>query len=911
MRRVCFVCLFPCLIATFLLSQSNPIPLTNPSARVMSTISASPADPNAQARILGDYGKLPLSFEANHGQADERVKFLSRTGGYTLFLTGDEAVLALSVKRVGTDRAKIAGASHAMRPSMSAPKSGGVLRMKLRNANPVATIAGVDELAGTSNYFIGSDPRKWRTGVPTYAKIKYEGIYSGVDLVYYGNQRQLEYDFIVAPGADPRRIAFDVSGAKRIRRDEHGDLVFKVGESEIRWQKPVVYQEKNGTRNEIAAHYAITDTNRVGFELAKYDPSRPLYIDPLIYSTYLGGSGGDSGASIAVDAAGNAYVTGTTASTNFPTMNPLQPTYGGGAGDAFVTKFNPSGSALLYSTYLGGSGLDGGFGIAVDSSGNAYLTGCTTSIDFPTMNPIQPNYGGNNSPNGGCGDAFVTEIDPAGSALVYSTYLGGSGSDAGIGVAVDGTGDAYVTGYSGSTNFPVTPGGFQTSLNGPYNAFVAVISPAGAALVYSTYLGGSVYDEGDGISVDNSDDAYVTGNTLSSNFPTTPGAFQTTYGGGLDAFVTKFNFTGSELIYSTYLGGSGFNWGFGVAVDSAGDAYVTGTADGNFPITLSAFQTTCPKGPGCAFVTKFNPSGSALVYSSYLGGYIGDSIALDSTGSAYIAGTTYSLQTKSNIVSKLNPSGSGLVYSTYLGGNDDTVGVAIAADSAGNAYVTGSTNSSSGFPVTPSAFQTTCNSSGCAFVTKLYPLAVTTTALTSSRNPSTYGQAVTLTAEVGSALGAPPDGETVSFMNGKTILGTATLSRGSASLTTSTVSVGPRHITAVYGGDSKFAGSTSNLLIQEVSKATTTTTLTSSQNPSGVGQSVTFAASLAPQFSGKVTGRVVFYDGNTALKTVPVSRGEAKFITSALADGTHNITATYGGSASFDGSSASLTQTVN
>src|SRR5712692_6121652 len=441
MKRAYFICLFQCLTTTFLLAQSNPVPLTNQNARVVSPISSYQADPKAQAKTLDSYGKLPLSFEANHGQADGRVKFLSRTGGYTLFLTADEAVLAMRSKKANGKWAKknspqslkpatAAGmqATSAMQagfvsghrfsdtasPTQEAAPLGagpaeattesttrGVLRMKLRNANPAAKVTGVDELAGTSNYFIGNDPAKWRSNVSTYAKVKYEGIYSGIDLVYYGNQRQLEYDFIVAPGADPRRIQFDVGGAKRIRRDAHGDLVLKteMGEGEIRWHKPVVYQEKDGARQEIAARYAITG-KRVGFEIADYDAGRPLYIDPLIYSTYLGGSYRDEGDGIAVDSAGNAYVTGLTTSFDFPTKNPLQPTSGGDA-DVFVSKIDPTGSALVYSTYLGGSGddlgcsgYDAGSGIAVDSAGNAYVTGLTCSTDFPTMNPLQPANGG-------------------------------------------------------------------------------------------------------------------------------------------------------------------------------------------------------------------------------------------------------------------------------------------------------------------------------------------------------------------------------------------------------------------------------------------------------------------------------------------------------------------------------------
>jgi hypothetical protein len=274
--------------------------------------------------------------------------------------------------------------------------------------------------------------------------VKYEGIYSGIDLVYYGNQRQLEYDFIVAPGADPHRIAFDVTGAKRIRRGAQGELVFKMGEDEIRWHKPLVYQEKNGSRREIAAHYAITATNRVGFKLAKYDASRPLYIDPLIYSTYLGGSGYDYGFGIAVDSAGNAYVAGSTNSANFPTTpGAFQTTCCG----AFVTKINPTGSALVYSTYLGGSGEDSGHSIVIDSAGNAYVTG-TTGPGFPvTSGAFQTAYGGNS-------DAFVTKLNSTGSALVYSTYLGGTGQDFSHGIAIDSVGNAYVTGWTSSTDFP-------------------------------------------------------------------------------------------------------------------------------------------------------------------------------------------------------------------------------------------------------------------------------------------------------------------------------------------------------------------------------------------------------------------------------------------------------------------------
>ena len=936
MKRIYSLCLFLCLTTSFLLSQLNPVRLISKPVRVEPPVRASQANPNAQAEVLEQYGKLPLSFEPNHGHADGRVKFLSRTGGYTLFLTGDEAVLAFNGKKMNTDKTKIASTAQTVRSGMAEPKSGGVLRMKLRNANAAAKVTGVDELAGRSNYFIGNNPAKWRSNVPTYAKVKYEGIYSGIDLVYYGNQRQLEYDFIVAPGADPRRIGFDIRGAKRIRRDAKGGLVLKMGEREIRWHKPVVYQEKDGTRQLIATYYTITDTNRVGFEVAKYDASRALYIDPLIYSTYLGGSGADWGGGIAVDSAGNAYVTGSTGSNDFPTNNPLQAAYSG-VSDAFVAKINPTGSALVYSTYLGGSGGDGGAGIAVDSAGNAYVIGTTDSTDFPTMpGAFQTTCG-----DVGClnDDGFVVKINPTGSALVYSTYLGGSGSDFGDGIAADSAGNSYVIGITDSSDFPTTPGAFQTTCGDVgcfyHDAFVTKINPTGSALVYSTYLGGSRLDYGNGVAVDSAGNAYVTGVTYSADFSTTPGAFQTTCGDvGCftgDAFVTKINPTGSALVYSTYIGGSGVDLGGGVAVDSAGHAYVIGrTVSSDFP-TKNPLQAAYG-GVGDAFVTKINAAGSALVYSTYLGGSgqdvypSGGSIAVDRVGNAYVTGNTSSTNFPTTpgalkkfcgrcanygdaFVAKINDVGSTLVYSTYLGGGMADESYGIAVDNSGNAYVTGTTNSTN-FP-TKNPLQLAKAADYDAFVAKIDVRAVPTISLSSSANPSTYGQAVSFSALVTSTIGAPPDGENVTFMKGATVLGTGVLSGGTANFTTPALPVATNAIKAVYGGDSNFAASTSKAVKQVVNKATTTTTLVSSQNPSSFSQSVTFTASVTPQFSGKVAGTVTFYDGTMVLKTLSVSGGVAKFTTKTLASGTHSITATYNGSASFIGSSASLTQTVN
>ena len=922
MKRVSCICLIPFLSATFLLAQSHPVSLVSPSAKVVAPISAPPADPQAQRRILDSYGKLPLSFEANQGQTDRRVKFLSRTSGYSLFLTGDEAVLMLSGKKADTHEAKIAGAGHAPGPGMAAAlKGGGVLRMKLRDANPTAKVTGGDELAGTSNYFIGNDPAKWRTGVPTYAKVKYEGIYSGIDLVYYGNERQLEYDFILAPGADPRRIAFDISGAKRIRKDGRGELVFKVGADEIRWHRPVVYQEKDGARQSVVAHYVISGTNRVGFEVTKYDDRRPLYIDPLIYSTYLGGSSDDQGFGIAVDSSGNAYVTGHTSSTDFPTKNPLQTTNGGGDVDAFVTKIDSAGTALVYSTYLGGSGDDQGFGIAVDSSGNAYVAGTTSSTDFPTKNPLQPTYGGG-------GDAFVTKISSTGMALAYSTYLGGSGDDLSFGIGVDSAGNAYVTGWTGSTDFPTTTSAVQPVYGGgDRDAFVSKINSTGSALTYSTYLGGSGQDTGNAITVDGSGNAYVTGFTVSTDFPTM-NPLQATCGGDEDAFVTKINSAGTALVYSTYLGGSGADGGYGIGVDSSGNAYVTGdTNSTDFP-TKSPLQGTNAGGLDI-FVAKISAAGSALVYSTYLGGSLLDEstgIAVDSARNAYVTGYTVSsidFPTTTNAVQptfgggtydafviKLNPTGSALLYSSYLGGSESQSGFeggfGIAVDSSGNPYVTGQT-AATNFP-TKNPLQPTYGGGGeDAFVAKTsVPVETpTTTTLSSSLNPSIYGQAVTFTAVVSSGIGAPPDGETITFMDGTTILGTGALSGGSASYTTSALELlaGTYSIKAVYGGDSKFLGSKSTAVSQVVGKATSTTTLASSRNPSSFGQSVTFTARVAPQFSGTPTGTVTFLNGGTVLATKALNgNGAATFSTSKLPLGSNIITAVYGGDSHFDSS---------
>ena len=591
------------------------------------------------------------------------------------------------------------------------------------------------KLPGKVNYLIGNDPENWQTDVPIYKELIYKELYKDIDLKIYGTNNQMEYDFIVYPGADPNDIRMVFEGIDALSVDEEGNLVIKTAIGKLKHLKPVIYQEIDDRRHTVEGSFAVAK-NTFGFDVGDYDISRPLIIDPLTlsYSTYLGGDGDDFGRGIAVDSDQHAYVTGATDSLNFPTTTgAFQQAHGGGYRDVFVTKLNLAGTALVYSTYLGGNDLDYGHGIAVDSDQDAYVTGWTESTNFPnTTGAFQQAHGG-----GYC-DAFVTKLNPAGSALVYSTYLGGSDSDEGYGIAVDSNQHAYVTGWTSSSNFPTTAGAFQQASGGYCDAFVTKLNPAGTTLVYSTYLGGSDGDEGYDIAVDSDQHAYVTGRTDSSNFPNTTGAFQQAHGGGYcDAFVTKLNPAGSALVYSTYLGGNDLDYGHGIAVDSDQDAYVTGwTESTNFPNTTGAFQRTYGWGSSDAFVTKLNPAGSALVYSTYLGGIGGDcgyGIAVDSNQHAYVTGDTDSLNFPTTagafqrtygggisdaFVTKFTHAGSVLVYSTYLGGNYQDYSHDIAVDSDQDAYVTGYTNSLN-FPTTAGAFQQAYGGgSNDAFVTK-------------------------------------------------------------------------------------------------------------------------------------------------------------------------------------------------
>lgn len=648
------------------------------------------------------YGKLPISFEVNLGQTDPQVKFLSRCNAYSLFLTSNAAVLTLR------------NPNH----EIGKPRSA-ALRVELLNCNPAPYVEGLDLLPGKSNYLIGNAPQNWLTNVPTYRKVKYHDVYPGVDVIYYGNHQQLEYDIEVTAGTDPNAITWFVQGAQKLYLDKNGDLVARTALGLVRQHRPFVYQELDGIRQVVGGRYMLRGKQEIGFRIDEYDTSKPLIIDPVVtYSTFLGGTGVEQSSSVAVDPSGNAYVTGFTKSIDFPTASASQPSYGGGPADAFVAKLDPTGTALIYCTYLGGSGNDWGTSIAVDSATNVCLTGFTSSPDFPTTaGAFQTMYGGDL-------DIFVTKLDSTGSDLLFSTYLGGNGAEENSGIAIDRSDNLCIAGDTSSTNFP-TANPMQGANAGGFDAFIAKFNLAGVPL-FSTYLGGGSDDRAFSITDDSSGNIYVTGATKSSDFPTTASAIQRAFGGGDcsgsicgDAFVSKLDGEGSRLIYSTYLGGRKIDGGLCIAVDSSGNAYVTGTSSSkDFPITPSAYQRTFLGGGtlgGDAFVAKLNPEGTSLIYSSYIGGHseeLATSIAVDSLGNAHITGITTSsdfpikraLQNTYGggffdaFLVEINSTGSDLIYSTYLGGRDADFGSGITLDSSGNAYVAGDTLSAD-FPL--------------------------------------------------------------------------------------------------------------------------------------------------------------------------------------------------------------------
>jgi hypothetical protein len=772
-----------------------------------------------RASILSSYAAMPLVFEANQGQADSAIQFLSRGLGHEILLSRNAAVLGAATPR--PDRRE------------SGPPQVSTLRMQFLGGRRDGLMKGEAPLPGTSNYFLRDGKRF--TDIAHFAKVRHVNVYPGIDVLYYGKRQALEYDFIVAPTADPARIKLAFDGASKLRIDRDGDLILSMAGGEMRQHKPVIYQEENGIRQPVDGAYTRLARNVVGIRVARYDRSRPLIIDPVLhYGSYV--PGGAASYAIAVDSAGNAYVTGQvwqTQSLAFPTVNAYQGSIAHGATIAFILKFNASGSALLYSTYLGGKTTAGAVAIAVDATGSAYITGTVAGSDFPvTANAYQKSVS--------TGGSFISKLGPAGNSLPYSTYLLNATATA---IAVDAGGNAYITGAA-KPAFATTSGILQTATHSPSstNAFAVKLNPTGSAPVYATFLGGSGTDQGNGIALDGAGNAYIAGSTTSMDFPTV-NAFHPTSAGGREAFVAKLNPAATALSYSTYLGGSQDDYATAIAIDGSGSAYIAGnTASFDFPV-LNAFQPY-KGGQGIsgsidnAFVAKLTPSGNDLVYSSFLGGNgcigpdnpfcliahpidIGLSIAVDNVGHAFVAGLTQSMafptmdslepaiasNGQGAFIAEISATGGALIFSSILSNNGfEDAARGVATDAAGNVYGTGSIT---GFPTTPGAY----SASGYFATFKIASAAVAVTLASSLTSPATAGQPALLTARV---TGAPPGGW-VQFMDAATVLGSAAVNGASATLTT-TLPAGIHGVTAIYRGGGYEAESP--VLYQVVNPAT-------------------------------------------------------------------------------------------
>jgi hypothetical protein len=690
------------------------VPLISPNAQP--TLGSAPN----QKVVMSNLSSMPLSFTENRGQWDEKALFKAEAGGATFWFCKDEVIYQFlrDTKEVIDDgMPKMPGLLEGMPDKFNHPrykKESMVLRAQFVGANLNPEISGADRLSHNNNYFLGNIPSKWATDVPNFSSITYKEIYPGIDLKYHGDGKGMKYDFIVNPGADISQIKIKYEGVDGLDVTSIGDLQATTRFGNVYERIPQIYQIINGQKREISGHYILKDPSVFGFVLEDdFNPAYPIIIDPeLVYSTYLGGSADDGSSAIAVDNYGDIFVTGNTSSTDFPLINPFDNTNENG--DIFITKFSPAGNDIIFSTYLGGNGGDGASSIAIDESGNVYLTGATFSTDFPTVNPFQALI---STPP----DAFVTKLSTSGNALLYSTYFGGS-KDGGhqetaFGIAVDNQGEAYITGYTDSPDFPLAnPIDSICDCGGSLDAFVSKFTASGNSLIFSTYLGGIGRDHAYGIAVDQFGNAYVTGNTT-GDFPIV-NAYQSQIIGPPDIYVTKLSSTGESIIFSTYVGGNGEDMAYGIAVDNNNNTVVAGftasspdTTGGGFPV-ISAFDS-CYNGNYDAIVFKLSAGGNSLLYSNYLGGSERDegrAIAVDNAGNAYITGVTFSADYPfidgfdnnyngglDAIVAKISSSGTSLLYSTFLGGGGDDNGAGISTDISGNVCISGSTMSSN-FP---------------------------------------------------------------------------------------------------------------------------------------------------------------------------------------------------------------------
>ena len=899
------------------LARINPpvtnMPVSGPSGspagafRDLATAAApkSAAKPPQKATLTPVYGRIPLSFELNRGQTDASVRFLTRGVGHAAFFTHSETVLVLHKPKprpsqprdhplTGLERTASAHPLDTLAsPSESGPTAtpsepeSVVLHLTLVGAQPEPLMEGLEPLITKSHYLIGNDPKKWITDVPHYAKIQYHDIYPGINQIFYGKEGVLEYDLVVKPGADPTQIRLSFGGADLPNLNDQGDVILNSAAGPVTYRKPIVYQDIGGERRIIGGRYRVQGVREMSIEVNEYDRTQPLVIDPIIlYSTYLGGSGGQYGEAIAVDGNGSAYVTGNVYSLNFPTVNPYQGSRGTVSPDAFIAKFSPGGNTLIYATYLGGNGRDDGTSIAVDAAGYAYITGQTLSTDFPTV------AGAPQTLLKGTSDGFVTKLNQAGNGLVYSTYLGGSGNETPQSIAVDTQTNAYVAGQTGSFDFPTTPGAFQRTTTTSINGFVTKLD-ANGGLVYSTYLGspggGShVY----GVAVDTAGSAYVVGDTFDTDFPTVNPIYSCP-----GVFVTKFAPTGSSLSYSTCISAGAYGattQARGVAVDAQGSAYVTGyTSSVTFPV-VNAYQPTnraSALANSNAFVSKLNAAGNAFLYSTYLGGSTADAaqaITIDSTGSAYVTGESASLDFpvvnplpgsskgpyNMAFVTKFNPAGNTVAYSTYLGGlSGQQLGAGIAVDTAGNAYITGFT-SAKDFPVVNPLKGSATGQGDQVFVTKISAVTntATTTSLATSANNILAGQPLTLTATVSPAASTG----NVTFFDGGTALGTANLVAGVASFSISTLSVGGHVLAATYTGDSTY-GASASASISVTVFAAPTAMITAPLDGARYTTPATIAITANADSGSGYINRVEFFDGSTLLYAYYASTNSATF----------------------------------
>lgn len=816
--------------------------------------------------------QLPLSFEVNRGQVAADVKFVARGNGYALLLTSrGEPVLALNGRQHQTASHTDGWqeASRALQPSN--PDEGAMLRLEFSGSNAAPSVQGEQRTSGYSNYLLGNNPNKWIIGVPNYERVRYREVFPGVDVIYYTKNRQLEYDFIVRPGTNPDSIRMKIRGANQMNHTELGSLEIRTAGGIVLLHKPVAYQQGPNGEQVVKCNYVVKN-GEIRFAFGGYDHSKVLRIDPVLsYAARLDATL----YAIAVDGSGNTYVAGSTQATNFPTTAGAFQITSGGAGDALIAKLDPTGSTLLFATHVGGDKYDSLNSIVLDSSGNIIAVGSTASSNFPVNRAFQSSLLGGQ-------DAVLIKLNSSGTQLLYSTYLGGLGSESGQGVAVDANDQVLLTGYTSSDNFPTSAGAAQAVYGGGNaDAFVAKLDTTqsgSASRLFSTYLGGSGEDAARALAVHPAGFVFVTGMTRSTNFPTA-NPFQAACASCAtedDAFVSKLSADGTTLVYSTFLGGEGRDVGNGIAVDSAGNAHIAGeTQSRNFPITAGAFGTSYHWLVD-GFVAKLNAAGSALVYSSFIGGTEYDlvaGIALDASGNAVVSGNSYSADFPSvnplqgNVgglcddgwggtypcsnafVSQINTSGSALIFSTHLGGESDDSASRVAVDSTGNIYLVGTAGDA--FISTPDALQM----SGAAFIAKISPASVgaetTTITLTSSPNPSDESQTVTLTATV-----APPEVTgTVSFFEGSAAIGSTKIGAGGiAALAKTSLSRGNHSFTAKYWGDTKFASSTSPALAHVVNRIA----LTAAQTSAIVDNGGTATFALTVDQAGPFTSPIAF-----------------------------------------------------